>query len=147
MIGQPGSVAPIAYSPSPQLQRDLVPDRRQAVDFQMRIGRQQRVAGRAARRAHGPGVAAGQPRQIGQQLQRFVRQPLGDADLAERLEIDAVQIRMKQFAQPLVVDAQLNQLQQQPLVFLLDDRQAGEAQQLADEHHGRPAPTAAGESR
>ena len=142
--GQRGAHRVLAVAP---VERDLVPDRRQPVHFQVRIGRQQRVAGGAARGAHGPGVAAGQPRQIGQQLQRFVGEPLGDVDLAERLEIDAVEVRMEQLAQPLVVDAELNQLQQQPLVLLLDDRQAGEAQQLADEHHRRRAPTAAAESR
>ena len=135
--GQRGAHRVFAVAPA---ERDLVPDRRQAIDFQMRIGRQHRVAGRAPRRAHGPGVAAGQPRQVGQQLQRFVRQPLGDANFAERLEIDAVQIRIEQLAQPLVVDAQLNQFQQQPFVFLLADREAGEAEQLADEQHRRRLP-------
>ena len=129
------------------VEHDFVPDRRQAIHFQMRVGGQQRVAGRTARRAHRPGVAAGQPRQVGEQFQRIVGEPLGDADFAERLEVDAVQIRMKQLAEPLVVDAQLNQLQQQPLVFLLADREAGEAQQVADQAAPSTDPTAAAESR
>ena len=140
MIGEPGSVAPIAYSPCAPVERDFVPDGRQAIHFQVRIGGQQRVAGGAPRGAHGPGVAAGQARQIGEQFERIVREPLGDANLAERLEVDAVQIGMKQLAEPLVVDAELNQLQQQPLVFLLADREAGEAQQVADQEHGIRVP-------
>ena len=78
--------------------------------LQVRIGGQQRVARGAPFRAHGPGVAAGQAGQVGQQLERVVREPLGDADLAKRLEVDAVQIGMEQLAEPLVVDAQLDQL-------------------------------------
>ncbi len=105
------------------------------------------MAGGAARGAHGPGVAAGEPRQVGEQLERIVGEPLGDADFAERLEVDAVQIGMKQLAEPLIVDAELNQLQQQPLVFLLADREAGEAQQVADQAAPSTGPTAAAESR
>ncbi len=80
------------------------------------------MAGGAADRAHGPGVAAGQPGQVGQQLERIVREPFGDANLTERLEVDAVQIRVEQLAEPLVVDAELDQFQQQALVLLLADR-------------------------
>ena len=119
MIGQPGSVAPIAYSTIAPAQRNFVPDRRQPIHFQMRIGSQQRVPGRAARRADRPGVAPRQSRQIGEQFQRFVREPFRDANFAQRFEIDAVEVRIEQLAEPLIVDAQLNQLQQQPFVFLL----------------------------
>jgi hypothetical protein len=49
---------------------------------------------------------------------------------------------MEQLAQPLLVDAQVNQFQQQPFVFLLANRQPGKAQQLADQHHGHRLPRA-----
>ena len=88
--GQRGAHRVFAIAPA---ERDLVPNRRQAVHFEMRIGGQQRVTRRTARRTHGPGVAARQARQVGEQFQRFVRHPLGDSNLAQRLEVDAVQIR------------------------------------------------------
>ena len=117
----------------------------------MRIGGQQRMAAGAAARRDGPGVAAGQPRQIGDQLQCLVGQLAGDFHAAKQLEIGVVQQRREQFSQQRIVGAGLNQLEQQPLVLLLADRQTAVVQQIADQQHGllipRAGPKAGGPHR
>ena len=89
----------------------------------------------AAPRAHGPGVAAGQPRQIGDQLQGLVRQLAADLQLAQQIEIGVVQQRLEQLAHFVVGDAGLDQLQQDPFVLLLADGQSAVVQQVADQQH------------
>ena len=82
---------------------------------------------RCARR-HRPRIAPRQPRQIGNQLDRFVRQLAGNAHSPDQFQIHRVQERREQFAQLRVIDAGLNQLDQQPLVLLLPHGQPAVAQ-------------------
>ncbi len=117
-------------------QHGLVPDGRQTVDLQVWIGCQQSRSGCTSARRDGPGVAASQTRQVGNQLQGLVRQLVRNFDLPQQLEIDPVQSRREQFPQSLVVGDQLDQLQQQPLALLLPHRQAAEAEQVAEQQDG-----------
>jgi hypothetical protein len=66
-------------------------------------GQQCRSAGTALW-ADGPGIASRQPRQVGDQFQRIIGKSIGDFDLAQQLEVDVVQKRPEQFAQPVIVD-------------------------------------------
>ena len=140
MIGQPGSVAPIAYSPSPQLS---------AISYQIAGRRLTSRCGSEASSAWPVALRAGLTAQALLPASRgksaSSSSVSSDSRLAMRISRSGSKSMpsrygLKQLAQPLVVDAELNQLQQQPLVFLLDDREPGEAQQLADEQHGRRLP-------
>ena len=147
MIGQPGSVAPIAYSPSPQ--RSAISYQIGGRRFTSRCGSDASIAWPVALRA-GLTAQALLPASRGKSASSS--SVSSDSRLAMRISRSGSKSMpsrygCEQLAQPLVVDAQLNQLQQQPLVFLLADREAGEAEQLADEQHRRRAPTAAGENR
>ena len=135
MIGVPGQRRAHRVLAVAPVERDFVPDGRQAVDFQMRVGGQQRVAGRAAR---GLTAQALLPASRGKSASSSSAS--SESRLAMRISRSGSKsmpskIRMEQLAEPLVVDAELDQLHQQPLVFLLADREAGEAQQVADQQH------------
>ena len=120
----------IAIAPA---QNRFVPNCRQAIDLQVGIGRQQGVARSTPLRTHRPRVAAGQARQIRDQVQRAVGQLIRHVDVAQELEIGVVQSRCKQLSQRRFIRACMNQLDQQPLVLHLTHGQTAKTQQLADQ--------------
>ncbi len=60
----------------------------------------------------------------------------GNADAAQQFQIHAVELRREELAQARVVDAGLNQFEQEPFVLLLSDCQTAVAEQIADEQDG-----------